>query len=213
MAARSKKAKAPAAMPITSPTATRPLKAFYHGGGAVDGFGMARFYWPDGDGEREPLAPRVMKKRRPLAAGVEVAAAKVEAIPPWDAPQDYADVDFLVRHYQACLAAHENVAFVQVTIRFGECANVHYQYEVAREWAKSYYAYGSLSVPVISILHAPHLAGSDADAHVHLIILPRRVSRMGWMGPMRDLGGDAAECAARRSWAAFRDAAKSSKTM
>lgn len=182
----------------------RALKAFYHGGGVVDGFGMARFYYEPGQGETEPIEPRVTRKRRPIAAGMEVEAARVEAIPPADAPQDYADVDFLVRHFQSNFPADETTAFVQVTLRFGSCANVHHPFEVARGWAKSFYV-DSERVPVIMVLHAPYLSGSDADPHVHVLVMPRRASRMGWVGPALDLGSDAAEVRARQAWMAYRD--------
>jgi hypothetical protein len=188
MAARATKLKAIPSNPDAALPPMRPLKGFYHGGGVVEGFGMARFYWPDGEGEQESIVPRIMKKRRLVAAGSEVAAAKVEPIPTSDAPQDYADVDFLINHYQASTTKDEALAFVQVTLRFGDCANVHHPYEVARAWAKSYYVDGQHLVPVISVLHAPYLSGSDADAHVHLIVLPRRLSRYGWIGRGIDLG-------------------------
>jgi hypothetical protein len=204
MAARATKPKATASNLVTDPCMMRPLKAFYHGGGVVDGFGIARFYWPDGDGEREPMALRINKKRRLIAAGSEVEAAKVEAIPTWDAPQDYADVDFLVNHYEASLAKDETAAFVQATIRFGDCANVHHPHEVARAWAKSYFVDGPSATPIVSVLHAPYLSGSDADAHVHLIVLPRRLSRFGWIGGALDLGSDREELKARRDWEAFK---------
>lgn len=206
MTARSKKTKARAANPVQpQPLLLRPLKGFYHGGGVVDGFGMARFYWPDGEGERESIEPRVLKKRRPAGAGSQAdTAAKIEALPPAEAPQDYADPDFLIRHYQATLPAEETIAYIQVTLRFGDCANLHHPFEVAREWVRSFYIKGH-GIPALHILHAPHLAGSDADGHVHALLLPRRLGRMGWMGIVRDLGSDAAASEARRAWTAFKE--------
>ena len=65
-------------------------------------------------------------------------------------------------------------------------------------------------VPVIMILHAPCLSGSDADPHVHVVVMPRRVSRMGWVGPAVDLGSDAAEVRARQARMAHRDTHMSS---
>jgi hypothetical protein len=82
---------------------------------------------------------------------------------------------------------------------------LHAPYEVARAWLKSYYCDDDeIRAPVILILHAPHLAGSSAEGHVHGLVLPRRLSRYGWMGMVRDLGSDAAALEARESWEAFK---------
>lgn len=188
----------------------RPLKAFYHGGGGASSFGFARFYWPGSEGVRETMAPRVIKKRRPAGAeSTTDTAAEVEVLLHPDAPQDYKNVDFLMRHYEDSLSPEETIAFIQVTIRFGECPNLHAPYEIARAWFKHHYCDDDqVRAPVILILHAPHLAGSSADAHVHGLILPRRLSRYGWMGMARDLGSDAAALKAHKSWEAFRNRKK-----
>lgn len=178
----------------------------------VGSFGFARFYWPGGDGERESIEPRVTRKRRPAGAQSDVdTAAKIEALLPGEAPQDYADVDFLIRHYEASLPVDETIGFIQATIRFGDSANLHQPYEVARAWLKSFYVEAQ-RVPVLLILHAPHLAGSSADGHVHALVLPRRLSRLGWTGGALDLGSDGAAIKARLAWEAFRNAARSSQT-
>ena len=203
MAARRKKAKAPAKYPTAATKAVapvRPLKAFYHSGEGTSSFAMARFYWPAGDGPRETIEPRFTKKRRPAGAESEVdTAAKVEVLLPADAPQDYADPGFIVRHYEASLPPDEVLAFVQVTIRFGDSPNLHHPYEVARSWVRSHFV-DPMGVSVVLVLHAPYLAGSEADGHVHALVLPRRASRLGWMGMERDLGTDAGALKARLSW-------------
>lgn len=212
MAARSKRVRAPAAKPVTAPAPVRALKVFYHYGGVVDSFGFARFYWPGGDGDREPMGPRVTKKRRPSGAkATSDTAAGIEVLAPHDAPQAFADLDFMLSHYEASLPAEESIAFIQVTIRFVDCADLDQSYIRARGWFKSYYVEGH-AVPVVLILHDPHLAGSKADGHVHALILPRRLGR-GWMGRAGGLGGDGAAIKARLAWEAFRDGNKSSKTM
>lgn len=208
MAARRKKPKASAKSAIVATEVVapvRPLKAFYHGGGGVSSFAMARFYWPAGDGLRETIEPRFTKKRRPAGAddGVDTAA-KIEVLLPADAPQDYADPGFLVRHYEASLPPDEVLAFVQVTIRFGDSPNLHYPYEVARSWIRAHFV-EPMGLPVVLILHAPYLAGSDADGHVHALILPRRASRLGWMAVERDLGNDGSAVRARLAWNELHD--------
>jgi len=213
MAARRKNAKRTAKSRVAAAKAAstiRPLKAFYHGGAGASSFAMARFYWPAGDGPRESIEPRFAKKRRPAGAESEVdTAAKVEVLLPADAPQDYSDPGFIVRHFETSLPPDEVLAFVQVTIRFGDSPNLHHPYEVARSWVRSYFV-EAMGVPVVLVLHAPYLAGSDADGHVHAMVLPRRASRLGWMGMERDLGSDASALKARLAWDELRLPWKSS---
>lgn len=203
MAARRKKPKGTnksQAAATKAASKIRPLKSFYHGGGGASSFAMARFYWAAGEGPRESIEPRFTKKRRPAGAESEVdTAARVEVLLPADAPQDYADPGFIVRHYEASLPPDEVLAFVQVTIHFGDSPNLHHPYEVARSWVRSYFVEG-MSVPVVLVLHAPHLAGSNAEGHVHALVLPRRASRLGWMRMERDLGTDASALKARLAW-------------
>lgn len=112
----------------------RELKAFYDGAGQMPDFGYARFYWAAGDGPRESILPRLVKKRRPAAAESDIdTAARVEALVPAHAPEDYADPDFLARRYEETLPADETTAYAQVTLRFpSTIVNLHHPYEVAR---------------------------------------------------------------------------------
>lgn len=192
--------------------AVRPLTAFHHGRGLPTDFGHARFYWPGGDGVRESIASRIVKKRCPITSddGLDTAA-RVDVLLPADAPQDYVDPDFIVRHYEQSLPADEAVAFVQVTMRFGDKPNLHYPYRIATDWVRNHFV-DPLGCPVLMVLHAPHLAGSDADGHAHAIVLPRRASKLGWMGVVRHLGGDAAAAAARASWKAWWEQRMSSQS-
>jgi hypothetical protein len=86
---------------ITAPPAivvpeVRELKAFYDGAGQLPDFSYARFYWPPGNGPRESILPRITRKRQPASKGSDCdTAARVEAIVPFDAPEDYVDPDFL----------------------------------------------------------------------------------------------------------------------
>lgn len=183
----------------------RELKAFYDGGGQMPDFSYARFYWAGGDGPRESLLPRLAKKRQPVGAEADGdTAARVEALPTPDAHQEYADPDFLMRRYEETLPQDEVTAFAQVTLRFGpNILNVHYPFEVARQWLREFYVVGR-GVPVIAILHAPYLAGSDNPAHVHGIVLPRRLTRFGWTAMERNLASDLGHREAFESWSEFK---------
>lgn len=207
MAAAKKRLKPRSAVPaiVAADPSGPELKAFYDGAGQYPDFGFARFYWAAGCGARESIQDRIQKKRRPAGAESEVdTAARVEALVPRDAPQDYADVDFLIRRYEETLSKGEATAYAQVTLRFGsDVPNLHYPYEVARAWLRDFYVEGR-GVPLIAILHAPHMVGSDNPAHVHAIIFPKRISRFGWAGAERDIASDVGNQAAFESWQAFK---------
>lgn len=207
--ATAKKARKPRVQTIAQPVRVSPklreLKAFYDGAGQMPDFGYARFYWPAGDGPRESILPRLVKKRRPAAAESETdSAARVEALVPSDAPEDYADPDFLARRYEETLAADETTAYAQVTLRFpSTIANLHHPYEVARAWIRAFYVDGH-GVPVLSILHAPCRAGSDNPVHLHAEIFPKRLGRFGFVSPARELASDAGCIEAFEAWEAFK---------
>lgn len=185
--------------------ATRPLGTFYHSKDMPSDFGYARVYWPLGPGERESMAPRILRKRRPAGAeATHDTAARVEVLLPPDAPQDYADPDFLVRHYESSLRADETVAFIQVTMRFEAAGNLHHPWEVARQWVR-YFFIDTHAIPAMLILHAPHLANSTAAPHCHALLFPRRASKWGWLETIRDLGSDAAARKALLSWTQHRN--------
>lgn len=199
------RAKAVASKPAAAVSAQRELKAFYDGGGQMPDFSYARFYWAGGEGLRESLLPRLARKRHPAGAEADGGtAACVEVLPTRDAHQEYADPDFLMRRYEETLPQDELTAFAQVTLKFGpDILNVHYPFEVARQWLREFYVVGR-GVPVIAVLHAPYLAGSENPVHVHGIVLPRRLTRFGWTGMERDLASDLGHREAFESWSGFK---------
>lgn len=183
----------------------RELKAFYDGAGQMPEFGYARFYWAPGDGPRESILPRLVKKRRPAAAESEIdTAARVEALVPSDAPEDYADPDFLARRYEETLAADETTAYAQVTLRFpSTITNLHHPYEVGRAWLREFYVEGR-GAAVLAILHAPCRVGSDNPVHLHAEIFPRRLGKFGFVSLARNLASDAGCLEAFEAWEAFK---------
>ncbi|HZH98748.1 MAG TPA: hypothetical protein VEX38_07230 [Fimbriimonadaceae bacterium] len=203
MVTAKKTRRSPVAAPAVAVTQVPvPLKAFYDGGGQHPEFSFARFYWAPAGEPRESIVGKILRKRRPAGAeATEDTAAKVEALVTRDAPQDYADPNFLVKRYEEMLASEETTAYAQVTLRFdSEILNLHHPWEVARAWLRSYYVDHNEGVPVLSILHAPYLAGSDRPVHVHGIILPRRLGKFGWGSMQRELTSDAGHREAIASW-------------
>lgn len=180
-----------------------PLKSFYDGGGEFENFSFGRFYWEAGDGERESMASKIDKKLHPVrssSGAVLASAAKVDLLLPVEAPQEYMCLDHLVRRYEETLPAHEVNAYAQVTMRFPEAVNLHQPWEAVRAWARSFYE----RVPVLLVLHAPHLWGSSNPGHVHCIALPRRLGPLGWAEMERSVASDAGHREAHDAWEEFR---------
>jgi hypothetical protein len=178
---------------------TRELKAFYHGQPG-DRVSSARFYWPPGTGPRESIAAHFQAKRRPAASESLVdTAAKVEVLLRGDVPEDYTDPTFLVESYMSKLPREETSAFAQVTLSFAKATNLHHSWEQARSWLRDHFV-ARAGVPVVAILHAPFLAGSDSPVHLHALVLTRRLSAFGWLSGHRELAGDAGLAAAEKSW-------------
>lgn len=178
------------------------LRLFHDGGGRQENFSFTRAYWV-GEGERESILDRINKKLdviRSETGEVLARAAKVDLLLPPVAPQEYMDIEHVVRRYEETLPPHELNAFAQVTIRFPDVPNLHQPWEMVRGWAKLHYAG---RVPVILVLHAPHLAGSPNPGHVHCIALCRSLTIMGWAHMERAIASDAGQREAHESWTAF----------
>ena len=206
MAARkTKQPQAPRSEPKVSHAAVRTVRSFFHPDAANETFGFARFYWLPGKGVRESIVTRFRKKRRPVEPQTdEDTAAKVEVLLPRDAHDAYGDVDFLVRHYEDKLPPDETTAYAQVTLRFPNAANAHHPFELARAWVRMFFVDTPQGgVPVVLILHDPRLACSEAPVHVHALVLPRRLGRIGWASMASELASDGGQETALTSWSSF----------
>lgn len=177
----------------------RELKAFYHGQPG-DPVSTTRFYWSKGAGLRESIASYFLRKRRPAGSESEVdTAAQVQVLLRSDVPEDYSDPQFLVESYMSKLPPDETAAFAQITMRFPHATNLHSPWHQATSWLREYYV-ERVGVPVVAILHAPFLVGSDSSVHVHGLVLMRKANCFGWLGMHRELAGDAGLAAAEASW-------------
>ncbi|WP_265571062.1 hypothetical protein [Sphingomicrobium nitratireducens] len=181
---------------------TVAIKSFWDGD-PDDAFTFARHNWEAGKGARESISPKILAKRRPAAKeGVIDTAERVEVLLPADAPQLYADVDFLVQNFEDGYPTDESLALAQVTLRFEEAPNLHAPYEAARSWVRSEYV-DSRGLPVILVLHAPFRKGSDNPPHAHAMVLPRRLTRFGWGKIDVRIGNDRDRRSAKESWLAW----------
>jgi hypothetical protein len=177
----------------------RKLQQFWHGKPG-DPVSSARFYWTRGDEPRESIEDYFLKKRRPAGAESLVdTAARVEPILRSDVPQDYANPDFLAASYMAKLPSEETAAFAQVTLSFPSATNLHHPWQLAQSWLREHYVH-RVGVPVLAVLHAPFMVGSESAVHLHALVLMRKLTAFGWLTMHRELAGDAGLKAAERSW-------------
>lgn len=179
--------------------AQRELKAFYHGQ-PDDPISTARFYWAKGEGPRESIVDHFLRKRRPAAReGDADTAARVEVLLRSDVPEDYADPQFLAENYMSKLPPDETAAFAQITMRFPHATNLHAPWYQSTSWLRDEFV-DRVGVPVLAVLHAPFLVGSESSVHVHGLVLMRKATCFGWVGNHRDLASDAGLAAAEASW-------------
>lgn len=216
MVAAKKKPATPKKAVATKSTAAKPiaaavpapaiLKAFHHGTEDTENFGFSRFWW-EGEGAREGITKKVLKKFQPKpgsdANPDAVTAARMDPLIPLDAQADYMDVRHLLERYDATLPMNETHAFVQVTLHFPDALNMHGPWEEARAFAMDYFVL-ERRLAVIMVLHAPSLAASGSKLHAHLLIPLRRLGALGWGEVERHLPNDRGRAEAHAAWMRFR---------
>jgi hypothetical protein len=203
-----KRASAAAKLANASPLALAPaeLKAFHHNDGLNPDFGFSRFWW-EGDGPREGIGPKVLKKFQPVADPDDpeaITAAKTDLVLPSDAQADYAEARHLLERFDAKLPAREKHAYVQITLRFPGATNIHGPFEEARAFAWEYLVI-ERRLATFVVVHAPFFAGSETSAlHVHLISPLRRLGALGWGEMETWLQNDRGRVEVFEAWTTFR---------
>ena len=177
----------------------RSIKEYWDGD-ADDPFVIARFNWEEGEGSREPIAPRFIAKRRPAAKEGSIdTAERVEVLLPNDAPDLLIDPDLLVSTFEASYPNGETLAFTQVTMQFADAPSLHSSFEKARAWCRQEFCVDR-QLPVMLVLHAPFRLGSANHPHVHVMVLSRQLTRLGWGKIDPTLGSDRNRQTAKTSW-------------
>jgi hypothetical protein len=212
VATRKKKAAQTAAPKETAEVASEPatLKAFHLGTDPSDSFGFSRFWW-DGEGPREGIAGKVLKKFQPVPCpegGTGITAARTDILLPCDAQADYMDVHHLLKQFDAKLPAGEKHAYLQITLRYPGAVNIHGPFEEARAFAWRHLVM-ERRLATILVVHAPFLAGSETSPlHVHLIAPLRRLGALGWGEMENRLQNDRGRADSHKAWVLFRQAWK-----
>lgn len=208
-AIKTSKVKAVAKTAITQPkavTTNEPatLKQFSQSGG--EGFAFTRYWW-EGEGPRAGITPWVQKKLRPGDDPRFGACAKTEVLLSKAAPAIYAELPFLIEHFDHELPRHERHAMVQVKLVLDPEEPWHHGYERVRGFARAHFV--SQNLPVILVAHVPSVGGLNGyGPHVHCIVLSRPININGLLGANYRLCSDTGCAEALAAWVAWTHAEK-----
>ena len=179
------------------------LRQFVNGGGDHADFDFTRYWW-EGSGPRTGIASWVEKKIRPGDDPVHGAARHVDLVLPRRAPGDYWDIAHLLARFDATLPAYERHAFVQVKIGLPETEPLHVGAEKVRAFARRHFAI-ERRLPAIIITHAPAVAGSSNQPHIHVVVPARELGPDGFGVTVHRLCSDTGQQEAWEAWKPYGD--------
>lgn len=175
------------------------LKQFSQSG--AEGFTFTRYYW-EGEGPREGVTPWIQKKLSPGDDPKFGACAKAEVLLSATTPSIYADLAFLIGHFDHELPRHERNAMVQVKLALDPEEPWHAGYEEVRAFARAHFV--SQHLPVILVAHVPSVGGLNGyGPHVHCIVLSRPININGLLGANYRLCSDTGFAEALAAWQAW----------
>ena len=160
-------------------------------------FRYIRYYWK-GDGPRTGITAAVLRKLTP--AGHQ--AARHDLLLPESAPGEYAQLSYLLERYDATQPAVEKNGYAQFTLDLSPDRPLHASWEHVRSWAYGYFV-RQFQLAVLMVMHAPYLAGSANDPHIHLVVPARRLGANGFGAHARDVCSDSGCAEALASWQLF----------
>ena len=182
------------------------LKPFIDGGGKFEDFSFARWFWV-GDGPRDGLAEKIMKKRCPVppapgSLDIETAA-KTEFIAPARATAEFICIQHFLQQYSAAQPRDQVNAYEQLTFSFPNAFNLHHPFEMVRKFACDEFV-NSREMPVFLAAHAPWMAASSNPGHIHALVFPVRLDHRGFSCWDHKLPSDAGNREVHDAWIAFR---------
>lgn len=205
--ARRKSSASPAETATVTPApAVAKLKPFIDGGGKFEDFSFARWFWV-GDGPREGLAEKIMKKRCPVppdpgSLDIETAA-KTEFIAPARATAEFISLQHFLQRYEQAQPQDQVNSYVQLTFSFPHAFNLHHPFEMVRAFICDEFV-NSREMPVFLAAHAPWMAASLNPGHVHAMIFPVKLDHRGFSGWDHKLPSDAGNREVHDAWIEFR---------
>jgi len=146
---------------------------------------------PEYRGRSNSAAAFVQAKLQPVppieGGPWSVTAHRVEVLLPEDADDRFGDPRILAEAIDLERPANRPVLLACATITL-PATRLHRQWEVIRGFARAELV-EALGLGVIAVQHAPHRAGSDRPAHVHLLV-GRKITSLGLAGFAKPLCGD-----------------------
>jgi hypothetical protein len=119
-----------------------------------------------------PVAPPDGAEWRPTAEDHDIV------LPPGASDADR-DISALARRFDTAALAHKQSLLVYLTLRFPEDASLQRGWELGRAFAFRNLAL-KRGLATVIVQHAPHRMGSPNPPHLHLMILPRILSGLGF---------------------------------
>ena len=109
-------------------------------------------------------------------------AARWEVLLPPKAGDEYRDPQFLFSSFDKHPLETRNGILSYITFRFPDVDRLHVAFEKVRAFARAKFVL-ERQLPLLAVQHAPHLMGSPNPHHVHVLLLPRVLSGLGWGMP------------------------------
>ena len=126
-------------------------------------------------------------------------AARWEVLLPPKASDEYRDPEFLFSSFDSHPLETRNGLLTYITFRFPDVDRLHVAFEKVRAFARARLVL-ERQLPLLAVQHAPHLMGSPNPHHLHLLLLPRVLSGLGWGIPNDLLTSDQGQEAVYREY-------------
>ena len=120
----------------------------------------------------QPVAPTNGDEWDPTAENHDVV------LPPGASDADR-NIAALARRFDAAALPHKQSLVVYLTLRFPQDASLQRGWELGRAFALRNLAL-KRGLATVVVQHAPHRMGSPNPPHLHLMILPRRLTSLGF---------------------------------
>ncbi len=142
-------------------------------------FGVLRRHFSDRVNSAAEFGRRKCRPGMRSGAGWEVTAVRSDVVLPVGAFDDLRDPQLLLERFDREALLFKEALLVCVTLRFPQTPQLHLAWESARVFALEAFA-RRRGLATLVVQHAPHLLGSDSPPHVHLLVVPRRLTTLGY---------------------------------
>ncbi len=124
----------------------------------------------------------IRSKLHPMASADgawDPSAERHEVVLPCAAHDGGRDPFLLGTEFDRHVLPHKQSLLVYLTMRFPTSASLQRSWEIGRAFALRNLAL-KRKLATVMVQHAPHRAGSDNHQHLHLLVLPRRLTSLGF---------------------------------